>query len=257
MDIKLGFFKHHEQTPALDPRLHKSMGNTFMIIADGEYSVTFPELNRTVTAKSGEIAFIPTGIKYLHKAVTPYTGYNISFLINDTEHPFYLAATPGKIVLPREQIDAILTAMERISILPHNSKLLEHIAEHILVENYLFCQGEGASFKPFSDEVKRAVAYMRHNLHRKIDLDELAKELYLSHNGLIWKFKKELNTTPSDYLKLLRLRSAKDLLLNESFSITKISEMCGYSSPYYFTNVFHRHYGMSPTEFRRLNSEGV
>ena len=255
MNIKLAYFKHHEQTPALAPRLHESTGNTFMIIADGEYSVTFPELNRTVTAKSGEIAFIPTGIKFLHKAVTPYTGYNITFLTNDTEHPFYLAATPGKIALPREQINAILTAMERISILPHNSKLLEHIAERILVENYLFCQGEGASFKPFSDEVKRAVAYMRHNLHKKIDIAALAKELYLSHNGLIFKFKQELDTTPSDYLKLMRLRSAKVLLINESFSITKISEMCGYSSPYYFANVFRSHYGMSPTEFRRRHSE--
>ena len=161
------------------------------------------------------------------------------------------------LVLPSEQMNAILRAMEHIAPLPHNRRLLEHIAERIIVENYLFCRNERVNAAPLSVEVREAVTYMRRNLSRRIDIDELAERVYLSHNGLLWKFKKELGATPSDYLKLLRLRNAKDLLLNESFSITRVSEMCGYSSPYYFTNVFHRHYGMSPTEFRRLNSESV
>lgn len=251
MNIKITFFKQHDQTHALNPLTHTSMGNTFMVIADGEYSASFPEINKTVTAKKGEIVFIPTGTKFIHKAVSPFTGYNITFFTSDIEHPYYLAATAGKIALPKEQMDAILVSMDRISILPHNSKLLEHIAERILVENYLFCGGENARFKPLSTEVERAVTYMRRNLHKKIDISKLADELYLSHNGLIWKFRQELDTTPSDYLRIIRLRNAKDLLLNENFSITEISEMCGYSSPYYFTNVFHRQYGISPTEFRR------
>ena len=254
MNIELSFFKHHEATSALNPLTHIAKHNTFMLIADGEYSVTFPGIKKTVTVKKGEIAFIPTGIEYTHKVISPYTGYNISFFTSETENPFYLAITPGKIVLPREQMDAIFIAMERISLLPHNSKLLEHIAEHILFENYLFCQDEGARFKPLSDEVKTAVTYMRRNLHRKIDIDALAEMVYLSHNGLIWKFKQELDATPSEYLKILRLRSAKDLLINETYSIAEISEMCGFSSPYYFSNVFHRRYGMSPSEFRRIRS---
>ena len=75
---------------------------------------------------------------------------------------------------------------------------------------------------------------MRKNFDKKIDMDELAKRVFLSHSGLIWKFKKELNTTPSNYLKILRLRYAKQLLLNYSYSVTEISEMCGFANPYYF-----------------------
>ena len=92
---------------------------------------------------------------------------------------------------------------------------------------------------------------MRKNFDKRIDMDELAKEVFLSHSGLIWKFKRELNTTPSNYLGILRLRYAKQLLLNYPYSITEISEMCGYSNPYYFTNAFHRAFGMSPTDFRK------
>ena len=61
----------------------------------------------------------------------------------------------------------------------------------------------------------------------------------------------ELNTTPSRYLSILRLRHAKQLLLHYPYSITEISEMCGYSNPYYFTNAFRGYTGMSPTDFRK------
>ena len=84
-------------------------------------------------------------------------------------------------------------------------------------------------------------------------MDELAAHVFLSHSGLIWKFKNELNTTPSNYLIILRLQHAKQLLLNYSYNITEISEMCGYQSPYYFTKAFHRHVGMSPTQFRKYH----
>ena len=134
--------------------------------------------------------------------------------------------------------------------LPDNRELLTHVIEHTFMQNYLFGNTEKVKFKPFSDEVESAIRYMRNNFYKKIDMDELAERVFLSHSGLIWKFKKELNTTPSNYLCILRLSYAKQLLLNHPYSITEISEMCGYSNPYYFTNAFHKYSGMSPTEFR-------
>ena len=117
---------------------------------------------------------------------------------------------------------------------------------------YLFVKTKKTSFRNFSEEITSTVNYMNRNLDKKLDMDELAARVYLSHSGLIWKFRKELDTTPLQYLNMLRLRNAKQLLLNHSYSITEISEMCGYSTPYYFTNLFHKHLGMSPTEFRNF-----
>ena len=88
-------------------------------------------------------------------------------------------------------------------------------------------------------------------------MDELASRVYLSHTGLIWKFKQELGTTPSQYLILLRLRHAKQLLLNPPYSITEIAELCGYANPFYFANAFRKHVGMSPTEFRKYYMGGA
>ena len=141
------------------------------------------------------------------------------------------------------------------SLLPNNQELITHIIEHIFAEYYLFGKSKKTSLKPLSNEVTGTINYMNRNLDKKIDMDQLASRVFLSHSGLIWKFKKELNTTPLHYLNLLRLRYAKQLLLTHPYNITQISELCGYSNPFYFTNLFHKHTGMSPTEFRKFHTK--
>ncbi|WP_455620419.1 helix-turn-helix domain-containing protein [Eisenbergiella sp.] len=54
-----------------------------------------------------------------------------------------------------------------------------------------------------------------------------------------------------EYINLLRTEEAKKLLANTSFSITEISLKTGYSTPYYFSLLFHRMNGMSPPAYRR------
>lgn len=155
--------------------------------------------------------------------------------------------------LPEPQRESIFKSLTYASLLPNNQELITHIIERIFVEQYLFGKTKKTTLKPFSDEITSTINYMNRNLDQKIDIDDLAARVYLSHSGLIWKFKKELDTTPSEYLNLLRLRYAKQLLLNHSYSITQIAEMCGYSNPFYFTNLFRKRFGMSPSAFRKFH----
>ena len=53
----------------------------------------------------------------------------------------------------------------------------------------------------------------------------------------------------------IRLRYAKQLLMEGALSVAEISERCGYSNPYYFTNVFKENFGQSPTAFRNAEKE--
>ena len=99
-----------------------------------------------------------------------------------------------------------------------------------------------------AEMAKRSVSL--NGLDEKIDIDIHAANVYLSHSALIWKFRQELNTTPSQYLIHIRLRYAKHLLINTNYSITQISELCGYTNPFYFTNAFRKYTGKNPTSFR-------
>ena len=54
----------------------------------------------------------------------------------------------------------------------------------------------------------------------------------------------------SDYMRILRLKKAAELLLNTNISIAENSEKCGYSNQGRFAKVFKEHFGLLPLEYR-------
>ena len=232
----------------------KNKWDMIVLMVEGSYSILADgELTPRIISDK-EIVFIPAGTTMSRSLLAPSTFYRLSFMAQ-AEHPFRLALHLGKLKLPAEQLASIFNSIRQAFLIPNNQELIEHIIEHILAENYLFGKKDRIANRPLSEEVLRVIRYMNGHLHEKIDIDALAERVYLSHTGLIWKFKQELNTTPSQYLTMLRLRYAKQLLLDHDYTVTEIAELCGYSNPYYFTNVFHRYTGQSPTEFRRSYPE--
>ncbi len=250
MEIKLLFQSHHENLEEFQKKTVKCSKDTLIMVAEGEYLIFPKEKQEAMVLRKNEIAFIPKNIEFERSVGAPVTYHNISFYIQ-ADHPFYRAVAPGKITLPATQVAAMLESMKYASLVTDNRELITHMIEHVFTENYLFRNSNNVDSAPFSEEIQRAVSYMNKNLHKKISIEKLAEQVFLSHSGLIWKFKQELNVSPSYYLHLLRMRSAEHLLLSSSYSITEIAEQCGYPNPYYFTNTFHKHAGMSPTRFRK------
>ena len=252
MQIDLIHQSYHENLSEFKVTNIKRKWDILFLVEEGEYSIHIKGERKPFVLAKNEIALIPAGIEFDREVKSPVTYYHLSF-DPQGDHPFYLSAKAGKLKLPQEQAQSILKSVRRAYMLPENMEMISHEIEHIFAENYLFGGTEKTKFKPFSEEIENTISYMRKNLDKKIDIDELADRVFLSHVGLINKFKQELNTTPSNYLYLLRMRSAKRLLLNYSYSITEISEMCGYQNPYYFTNSFRHYTGMSPTAFRKYH----
>ncbi len=224
--------------------------DVLIMVVEGTYVIHPEGRKKPIALRKHEIAFIPAGTKFSRSLTEPPTYYHISFRA-DADHPFRFSLPPCKLNIPEEQVIPIFNSMERAFPMPDNRELITHLAERILTENYLFGKSKKVHLPHLSEEILSTVRYMNAHLHEEINIDVLAARVYLSHTGLIWKFKHELGTTPSQYLILLRLRYAKQLLLNHPYSITEISEMCGYANPYYFTNAFRKYSGLSPTAFRK------
>lgn len=252
MQLELIYQSHHENLSEFHRKTIKSNWDTLIFVADGAYSFIPESRQKAITVQKNEIAFIPAHVEFKRWIEMPVTYYNLCFS-RKGDHPFYVAASLGKFKLPQKQSEAILESIAYASLFPENRELITHLIEHVFTQNYLFRNMEKTTYKPLSIEVENAIRYMRKHLDQKIDIDELAKQVFLSHIGLIWKFRRELDTTPSNYLYLLRMQQAKQLLLNYTYSITEISELCGYQNPYYFTNAFHKYSGMSPSEFRKFH----
>ncbi len=99
--------------------------------------------------------------------------------------------------------------------------------------------------------VAQVRGYFERHLHRKITLKETADIACLSVSGLIYHFKKHTGLTPMEYLIAMRLRRAEDLLCQSGESIARIAALCGFENPYYFSNTFKKHNGVSPTVYRQ------
>ncbi|MBE6552953.1 MAG: helix-turn-helix transcriptional regulator [Ruminococcaceae bacterium] len=229
--------------------------DVFIMVVSGSYSILPVGRRKPIVLRANEIAFIPEETEVSRELNEITTYYHLSFR-SDAEHPYRLGLLPAKLILPADQSAAILKSLSRAYLLPNNREPLTHIIEHIFFENNLFGKTEKVNLRPLSEEVLGTIRYMNQNLNQDIAVSELAARVFLSHTGLIWKFKHELGTTPLQYLILLRLRRAKQLLLDHPYSISEIAEMCGFSNPFYFTNAFRRYAGVSPSEFRRQHLGG-
>jgi len=56
-----------------------------------------------------------------------------------------------------------------------------------------------------------------------------------------------------NYINTIRIQKAQNLLLETSLNLQKIAEMCGYENDFYFSRIFKKKVGLSPSQFRKMN----
>ena len=78
--------------------------------------------------------------------------------------------------------------------------------------------------------ILNALKLMHKNLGQKQLISEIAEKCYLSTNGFIRKFNKEVGETPYAYLKKLKIRTAQNMRMSGA-TLEEIAEKCGYSDP--------------------------
>ncbi|WP_162198169.1 hybrid sensor histidine kinase/response regulator transcription factor [Geofilum rubicundum] len=99
--------------------------------------------------------------------------------------------------------------------------------------------------------VKRALEVVSEQLaNPEFNKELFASEMNVSGSLLYKKIKGLTDQSPSDFIRVVRLTKALELLQMEQHSITEVSELCGFASVGYFSTVFKKHYGKSPSEFQ-------
>ena len=109
-----------------------------------------------------------------------------------------------------------------------------------------------ATFKEKESEsvVARAKAYIDQNYQKDISLDEVSRMVDISPYYFSKLFKQEQGENFIEYLTRTRMQKARQLLKDQKYSIKEICAMCGYSDPNYFSRIFKKYEGVTPSEYR-------
>ena len=102
--------------------------------------------------------------------------------------------------------------------------------------------------------MQRINALIKVNLEdENFDTNALCKAMSLSRTQLFRRLKSLVRQAPANYIKIMRLQKAKELLETTDLTVGEVVFKTGFKTLSHFTNIFQKQYGILPSVFRRSN----
>ena len=98
--------------------------------------------------------------------------------------------------------------------------------------------------------IENTIQYIVQNLAGNLSLDTIAQELHISPSHLSRTFKKATSCSLTEYINKERIHKAKELLHNTDLLTYEIAEAVGYKDATYFSSIFRKYEGLSPSEYK-------
>ena len=216
----------------------------------------------TIVTKGNMILFRPgESQEYYYYAVDKtevywvhFTGWKVEEYLKRYELPshenvFYTGVTPDYPWIYNQMIREL--QLQRVNYEDMISLYMHHI--FITINRYI---KEGRETKNDTiNDIERAAHYFKDNYNKPISVEQYAAEHLMSVNWFIHSFKSVMKMSPMQYIISLRISTAKGFLENSTKNIAEISLEVGYDNALYFSRLFRKCTGMTPTEYRKRNKK--
>lgn len=106
-------------------------------------------------------------------------------------------------------------------------------------------------------KIQKAMEYVREHYGEQLTLGEVADELGVSSYYLSRIFKKESGLNFVDYLTEIRMKKAKELLRQVEYKTYEVADLVGINDAFYFSKLFKKYTGMTPTEYKNASSANI
>jgi AraC-like DNA-binding protein len=253
---------------------YRETGSDYAIAAHSHqgyqwYCVVFGKVRTVIDGKSLDLGpmdsvLIAPGVSRAPRCSGAAPGYAIASFSN---HSLHLENLLGrKVRIPKELTPDLHTLITELGHNPgvNTGEMVDALLVRILIglartvtDNKTPEQSGSVPLnKNFNEEIaSRAEAFMRRNLHSKLTRDDVAAAVHLSESHLARIFRLTRQQTVIERLTDLRIKRAKQLLLESSMSITQVAFDVGYGSFSHFSKVFKNAVSLRPSDYRR--AEGV
>ena len=126
------------------------------------------------------------------------------------------------------------------------SKVLSHFADKEYITQFSKNNNNSAA-----ELINSMINFLENNYMYPISVKDICNELKVSQSYLYRCSMAILNISPNNYILYFKMAKADRLLKIKDLSIEEIAEMTGYENIYHFSNTFKKHFGISPSSYRK------
>lgn len=179
-----------------------------------------------------------------------FTGYKVEEYLARYELPreenvFYTGTSPDYPWIYNQMIREL--QLRRVN----HGEMLSLYMRHIFLTINRYVK-EGRETKSDTiNEVERAAHYFKENYNKPLSVAEYAREHLMSVNWFIHSFGSVMKMSPMQYVISLRIATAKGYLESTAKNIGEIASEVGYENALYFSRLFKKYTGVTPTEYRK------
>ena len=102
-----------------------------------------------------------------------------------------------------------------------------------------------------AETIDMAISYFNEHYSEPISIEEYAEKNHVSTSWFIRNFRLYVGSTPMQFILQKRICNAEALLLGTQYNINEIAQIVGYDNPLYFSRMFKKIKGLSPSEYRK------
>ncbi len=219
--------------------------------------------SRVYSVRAGDLVLIPEGVIHrttygkgqYRRRLIYLSRYDIPAsvlpILSTVGYVYRNPETEGQVHALFAQIEAEWSRSDAYS-----DELLREYT-HLLF--YLIARHGSGVEQPFSERsyIERAVKYLQTHYGGEVTLSQVAALYSVSREHFSRLFKRETGFGFNEYLTLLRLQKAETMLREEpQKNISQVAYETGFNDSNYFSDRFHREYGLSPLKYRRARLDG-
>ncbi|MGL6174492.1 MAG: AraC family transcriptional regulator [Cellulosilyticaceae bacterium] len=243
------------QTAYLNDVMHWHESIELIYVVEGACTVSCGLV--PITAQSGEIIVINCNELHSFKPLTSSTSYYCLIIDKSIYDPIYIGleevAFTHLITAPticQNYLHIIEEMTEqlpyyKVSVKAKITDLLINLLRYHIVEDNL-----SPSFNKSDPKIimiKNAISYIRKNFTSNPPLEDICNAIGFSKYYFCRTFKEITNKTVTQYINQLKCQQAQKLLLSGNYTVTEVSELCGFNSLPYFCRIYKRYLGTSPS----------